>query len=318
MSNAPCPKPAPGPPSSTVTADPDSRPRRTWPARARRVRPAALEPLARRLGYRIDPRNRRRWRREGSVLAIKGSRFFDHLQGRGGGGAIDLVLHVRGGSFRDAVRFLERGGPALSALPPPQPSPIPVLRLPPARPEHWPLVRGWLTRTRRLAPPLLESCRRHRILYADNRRNAVFLCRDSRGRPTGAELRGALPGSRRNRFRGLAPGSRKARGAFWLPAGPFRPQALLLVESALDALSAHLLLPLHPHCLIVSTAGVSPVLPHWLLPFRRLPLLCGYDADPAGDRAAAALQRQLPHLLRLRPHPRKDWNDLLPPTARSS
>ena len=234
MSKAPCPKPAPGPPSSTVTADPDSRPRPAWPARARRVRPAALEPLARRLGYRPDPRNRRRWKRAGSVLAIDGSRFFDHLQGRGGGGAIDLVLHVRGGSFRDAVRFLEGGGPALSALPPPQSSPTPVLRLPPARPEHWPLVRRWLTRTRRLAPPLLESCRRKRILYADRRRNAVFVCRDSRGRPTGAELRGALPSPRRSRFRGLAPGSRKARGAFWLPAGPFRPQALLLVESAVE------------------------------------------------------------------------------------
>ena len=45
----------------------------------------ALEPLARQLGYRPDPRNRARWKRNGSVLAIDGSRFFDHRQGRGGG-----------------------------------------------------------------------------------------------------------------------------------------------------------------------------------------------------------------------------------------
>ena len=79
-----------------------------WRARAAQVRDGSLEPLAVQLGYRQDPANPARWKRPGSVLSIRGSQFFDHRQGRGGGGAIDLVMHVRGCRFRAAVEFLER------------------------------------------------------------------------------------------------------------------------------------------------------------------------------------------------------------------
>ena len=52
--------------------------------------------------------------------------------------------------------------------------------------------------------------------------------------------------------------------------------------------------------------------------FGKSPELLGPEEIRAYQVHLAALQRQLPHLLRLRPHPRKDWNDLLPPSARSS
>ena len=83
------------------------------------------------------------------------------------------------------------------------------------------------------------------------------------------------------------PGSRKAHGGFWLPAAA---DALLLVESAGDALSAiRLLAPdLPPDTLVVSTAGIASAFPPWLLAFRAPQTLCAYDADPAGDQAAAA------------------------------
>ena len=55
-------------------------------ADAVRLRP--LEEIAPLLGFVRDPADRSRWRREGSVLSVTGIRFFDHLQGRGGGGAI--------------------------------------------------------------------------------------------------------------------------------------------------------------------------------------------------------------------------------------
>ena len=67
--------------------------------RADRLRQLPLQQVARRLGYRRDPRNRQRWKRAGSVLSIRGQRFFDHCADRGGGGAIDLVLHARPCSF---------------------------------------------------------------------------------------------------------------------------------------------------------------------------------------------------------------------------
>ena len=111
----------------------------------------------------------------------------------------------------------------------------------------------------------------------------------------------------------MAPGSRKRRGGFHLPAGPPPLAAALLAESAIDALSALQLL--QPRCpaptLFLSTAGLATAIPSWLHPFRCRQLLCGYDADRAGDRAAAALRRRHPALVRRRPRGAKDWNDLL-------
>jgi len=68
---------------------------------------------------------------------------------------------------------------------------------------------------------------------------------------------------------------------------------------------------------VASTAGVASALPRWLQAFHAPRILCAYDADPAGDQAAAALRRHTPRCSRLRPVGAKDWNDLLrraPPT----
>ena len=111
----------------------------------------------------------------------------------------------------------------------------------------------------------------------------------------------------------MAPGSRKAQGGFWLPAPAHDLDAVLLVESAVDARSALLLLAptLSPDTLVASTAGLASALPRWLQAFPAPRTLCAYDADPAGDRAAAALRRHTPNCSRLRPVGAKDWNDLL-------
>lgn len=279
---------------------------------ADRVRDRALEPLAERLGYRRDPRHRQRWRRDGSLLSIRGSQFFDHAGNHGGGGAIDLVMHARRCGFREAVEFLADGPSAAPDRQAPASAP-PVLRLPDPVAAHWPPVRDFLASVRGLDPALLESCRRAGTLYADRCRNAVFTCRDRCGTPHGAELVGTRPRPDGATFKGLAPGSRRDHGGFWLSTGSAPPAAVLLVESAVDALSA-VLLPapgLPPDCLVASTAGTARRLPRWLAACPDSGLLCGYDADPPGDQAARALRRLHPRLQRLRPLRAKDWNDLL-------
>ena len=293
------------------------RPWRCLRENAERVRDYPLEPLAERLGYRRDPRHRQRWRRDGSLLSIRGTQFFDHARGHGGGGAIDLVMHARRCGFRQAVAFLADG----PLSPPPAPPPAadagekgpaaPCLPAPVA--AHWPPVRDFLARLRGLDPALLEQLLRAGTLYADRRRNAVFTCRNHSGATVGAELVGTRPRPDASCFKGLAPGSRRDRGGFWLTAASATPAAVLLTESAVDALSA-VLLPapgLPADCLVASTAGAARRLPRWLLAFQSLPLLCGYDNDPAGEQAARTLRRQHPRLQRLRPRGAKDWNDLL-------
>ena len=109
-----------------------------------------------------------------------------------------------------------------------------------------------LSRPRGLCPQLLGRCLTSSILYADQRSNAVFLCRNSSGTVTGAEIVGIAPLPRDGTFKGMAPGSRKSKGGFWLPTDTSEPLAVLLTESAIDSLSAYQLLaptlpPQHPH-----------------------------------------------------------------------
>ena len=288
--------------------------RALWRRRAERVRPVPLEALAERLGYRPDPRHRGRWRRPDSILAIDGSRFYDHHREHGGGGAIDLVRHVRGCDFREAVEFLEGAPPrTLPRTPEPFPEP-PPLRLPQPDFSCWEPVRDYLVQTRRIDPVLVEEGRRSRSIYADCRRNAVFPCRDLKGRIRGAEIAGTRPRPDGSTFKALAPGSRRDRGGFRiLPSDPDAPSAILLVESAVDALSAASLLAgvMSPGLLIVSAAGTARKLPRWLPREPSVPVLCGYDDDPAGDRAAQRLISSLPLAMRIKPGAANDWNDLL-------
>ena len=69
----------------------------------------------------------------------------------------------------------------------------------------------------------------------------------------------------------------------------------------------------HVRC-VISTAGVATRLPDWLAGANPQLLLCGYDADEAGDAAAYKLIRTHPGIGRLRPEGTKDWNDLLQAT----
>ena len=68
-----------------------------------RLRRLPLAEIAVRLGYRPDPRDRSRFRRGGSVISVTGMKFCEHRKDRGGGGAIDLVIHAEGAGFAQAA-----------------------------------------------------------------------------------------------------------------------------------------------------------------------------------------------------------------------
>ena len=126
-------------------------------------------------------------------------------------------------------------------------------------------------------------------------------------RPAGAELLGTRPD---HPFRGMAPGSRKARGGFWI-ARRKQPQSSLIVESAVDALSAFELPCMKDTDLFLSTAGLANRMPPWIAAFHLQHIACGYDADPPGDQAAERLIRANPNIRRIRPTGQKDWKGVL-------
>ena len=269
--------------------------------RAHRLRAIPLEHILTQSGAQPDPHDPCKWHTARGVLSVRGAKFFNWHCGTGGGGAIDLVIHLHQLSFHDALHWLQHHGSPSSTTPPP-PAPPSPLRLPVPTPGQFHLVRRYLVEQRALPLPLVEDLARGGDLYADPRANAVFLLRDPRGQPVGAELRGTGPVS----WRGMAPGSRKDLGFFSFPPIP-RPN-LILCESAIDALSCH---ALHPDHRGISTAGARPN-PAWLQDLLRqgCSLCCGFDLDPTGQAMAQAMIALHPsiHLL---PPPLHDWNDVL-------
>jgi hypothetical protein len=254
-----------------------------------------------------DPHDPAKWHTARGVLSVSGPKFMNWHLDRGGGGAIDLVMHVRQIGFGQALEWLEQ---RFGGLHSPQTATTPQtqsLALPAPVAGNWPRVRRYLAEERKLPVRLLESLAQSGALYADARANAVFLLRDTTAHPVGAELRGATPLA----WRGMAPGSRKDRGFFRVPATA--SHAIVLCESAIDALSCH---ALHPDYRCLSTSGARPD-PAWLpaLIAQGLPIYCGFDADPTGDDMAQRMQQLHPSIRRLRPAA-KDWNDILRQLAR--
>jgi hypothetical protein len=238
--------------------------------------------------------------------------------GMAGGGAIDLVIHLRHLDFKGAVDWLADQFPEILLLPlsgmtPPLAS---ELRLPQPAPSQLAHVRDYLTVQRCLPPALVASMIDSGALYADPRANAVFLLRNEHHCPVGAELRGTTGAP----WHGLAPGSRKDLGCFAIPAHPLSQPSrhdagraetqptVVLCESAIDAISCF---ALHPGYRCLSTAGARPD-PRWLPPLldQGSQVCCGFDADPTGDAMARAMIALHPRVHRLRPS-QHDWNDLL-------
>jgi len=269
--------------------------------RADRLRSIPLVAVLHAAGAGQDRHDPAKWHTAQGVLSVNGAKFINWSHDRGGGGAIDLAMHLNDLDFRSAVQWLAQRFACPNAVELDASPPKPTLSLPLPHAAHLGGVKRYLVEERRLPDLLLESLIQAGQLYADYRNNAVFLLLGKEGWPVGAELRGTS-GS----WRGLAPGSRKDRGYF--STGPAHAQAAVLCESAIDAISCA---AIFPDRLCISTAGARPN-PAWLAPLleqgRRI--YCGFDADPAGDHIAHAMIAIHPAVQRLRP-PNHDWNDAL-------
>jgi len=291
--------------------------------RADRVRELPLETVLALHNAVRDPRDRQKWHTQQGPVSITGRKFTNWHRNIGGGGAIDLVMHLAGLDVGAAVVWLEQhssaGHAAAGIAAPlssssqraapsvPSTSRAGPLRLPDRDRSKLRRVRNYLTQHRNLSSLVLEPLIDAGKLYADNRGNAVFLLVAGRdNHPVGAELRGT--GTRV--WRGMAPGTRKDSGYFWV--GAKGPKRVVLCESAIDAISCSML---YPDRVCISTSGVRPN-PSWLRVIldRGYGVDCGFDADPPGDAASREMIRLYPAIQRLRPAA-KDWNALLTPPS---
>lgn len=283
--------------------------------RAAVVREVSLETVLLLRGAVRDRHDKSKWHTEQGPLSVSGAKFMNWHRHQGGGGAIDLVMHLAKVDFRTAVVWLEQclgvgrvaAGVSSAYTTSHQQCPAGAghasLRLPIRNDRLLNRVTEYLTQRRHLRSTLLEPLLQSGKLYADSRGNAVFiLLAGKTHRPVGAELRGTGP----HAWRGMASGSHKDAGFFWI--GTQVSRQIVLCESAIDALSCF---QMRPKYLCISTSGVRAD-PLWLrgLIARGYQILCGFDADDPGDDAADRMIALHPTVQRLRP-PAHDWNDAL-------
>lgn len=293
---------------------------------ADRLRALDLARVLAELGFEQNPREKIRWKAEGFNITLgegaKAGKWFDHLAEKGRGGAIDLTAHVLGTDFKGAVAWLASRfgeGPVVAdrtaelrrqavAEVKDAVATAPAFTPPAPEPQAWPGVRQHLVEDRALPASYVDRLHERGDLYADARRNAVFVCRSPDGEPTGAELKGTVLRPDGTRFSGLAPGSRKNRGGFRI-GSLAKAAAVYLVESAVDAVSLVAILTRRKErdFAVISTAGTAPEPRTWFAGLAEtVRRVCAFDNDAPGDKAADRLRRH--RFERLRPTA-KDWND---------
>jgi len=316
--------------NATVTRD--------YKALVAQVRGIDLEDTMRALGGVQDRYDKHKWQVAGEHISINGEKFYNHDRQSGGGQSIDLVMHVGGYTFKQAVAYLNHeAGPELAVAAAAQYGARqgqeiverergePARFMPPARDEgRWPQVRAYLVEQRGIPRDMIDELHERGTLYADRRANAVFLRTDAEGQAVGASLRGMLPGSE---FQGLAYGTRRDEGHFSFTIGTserYSAPQYHIAESPIDALSRSALIQRggeRGEYVFLSNDG------HGDLPKRQIDeglargalVHCGFDNDAGGNKLWQQVKEAYPRaeaIVRERPPAgAKDWNDALRATS---
>lgn len=270
------------------------------------LRQIRLEVLLGNLGARQDKFDPQKWHTNRGTLSLCGQKFWNWQLGCGGGGAIDLAMHLMSCDYKTALSWLSirfsvksniliNQDNATSTYPKP-------LTLPKREDRNVTRIVTYLHHQRAIAFPLIQRLINCGKLYADEKANAVFVLWGKNKTIIGAELRGTSY----RKWRGMATGSRKNLGCFYINTPGSKK--VVVCESAIDALSYY---TMDNQCWAVSTAGAQPN-PLWLRYFvdKKYEIVCGFDADQKGEKMAQQMISLYPTVKRLRPH-KHDWNDVL-------
>lgn len=253
---------------------------------------------------------------EHGSIGVTGELWIDNATGKGGKGALNLVMHMEGYSdvqraarlmletfsvdniMRDLGRRVAVQDKTVyrslaDAMPVPLPDPAPL---------NWMRVRRYLVEERALPDELVDWAHQLGLLYADDRANAVFV-RDGGG----CFKRGSYDPKGKPAFKQTL--GRDA-GAFVLPGNADK---VIVCEGAIDALS---LKAISPEATVLATGGNCPVerIAGALASAKRV--ILAHDADASGETQAARLrgfceargvevERHAPK------RGTKDWNDAL-------
>ena len=295
---------------------------------ADQVRGIPLREVLERYGFEIKPEGTTLRAKTGQHnIVVTGSQWFDNKANVGGGGAIDLVMHIAELEFSaacrslaDEFRPLAAGQSDLSFPSSPRSQPATgkksfdeLAAIYAVRDDsNWPVARAYLTETRKIDPAVVDELHAVGSIYANNHRpnpSLVFVHRDPQGQVRGATLRDTRPQSA---FRPCL-GNKLTT---WFTIGNLaEADRIAAVESPIDALSYYSLFGCSGNSLaVISCAGATVPRELMLQAYdRRQAFVVALDNDPAGQRgrqraldetlnwAGFKLSSDCPKL--------KDWND---------
>ena len=142
------------------------------------------------------------WRGNAQAINVTGDAlWFDHKSGKGGVGTIDLVMHLDGQSFREAVHSLSGGhhgrfdAHSAAATPLAERRPLGELMDEYARRDdtRWPYAFAYLTKRRCLPAEVVDELHKCGRVYANDRGGVVFLHHDELGQLGGATIKSSNP-----------------------------------------------------------------------------------------------------------------------------
>lgn len=270
-------------------------------ARNDELRALDLEKVLKALQLTPDPSDKKQWRDDERRFRIttENHKFYDHSASKGGGGAIDLVKHVMGYDFENAVSWLasrfndgdvaceiRRSAPV--KVQEAKATKAPFVAPPPPTPDEALKIRAYLASRGLKFPGALPK-----NLRMDRRGNVGFLTFTDAKTCAGMELKGTDPA---RPFTGLAVGSSRQGGFRYASAGFNKGDRydLVITESAIDALSYVQLSDTygwHDSLMAVSTAGVRETVNKRIVSL--LPeadrVVIAYDNDDAGRSAGSKL-----------------------------
>nr|WP_322721692.1 MobV family relaxase [Nostoc sp. ChiQUE02]MDZ8234799.1 MobV family relaxase [Nostoc sp. ChiQUE02] len=301
---------------------------RTLELKTQQLRDLALEDVVWELGLDYD---RQRWRGHGHIINIDAEKFYDFApeQQKGGGGAIDLVMHVNQCNFRQAVvwlheRFGESGAERAAIAKSRQVTaeiiqlePRDKFRLPVEDKSKWTAVHNYLTQKRGIPSNFVELLHKRGLVYADDQQNAVFVMRNLLEEPQaiGAFLRGTR--GENNTFKGYEKGTVRREGWFHFRLGgqPTEPvEKVVLLKSPIDAVSFAMLEyqqrgDVPPNRTLYMAVDNPKSLPVEQL--QNIPnVQVAFDPSGSGNAAARVVKELLPQSKRLKCKA-DDWNQEL-------
>ncbi|HEY9707095.1 MAG TPA: MobV family relaxase [Oculatellaceae cyanobacterium] len=284
---------------------------------ADQLRDLPLEEVAWHLGQDIDS-DKNRWKGRYHNINIDGCKFYDFSTSRGGGGSIDLVMHIRQCPYKEALAWLnERFGSEgmlgavthharLEAIFLAQTSFAPKFKPPQPEESQWERVRDYLLSKRKLPDYLIDSLHRMGAIYADSSQNAVFLMRTKEREVGGAFLCGTAGGND-NQLMGYADNTLRHSSWFVFQRGKSEGdpvERVVILQSPIDALSFAALdrTQQEKRTLYLVADGR-----------RQLPMDYLFDKEVVvaysreGDEKALEIKQLIPHASRHRPRG-EDWN----------